>query len=64
MLKDLDKLHENLLDFLLNDMIAHEKLLALLEKDEKELSNGNYREQHRKLNERMEIFANDFKEFK
>jgi len=64
MLKNLDKVHENLFDYLADDIIAHEKLLARLEKGEKGISDGNYREQHRKLNKRMEVFTNEFKEFK
>ena len=64
MLKNLDKIHENLFDYLADDIIAHEKLLARMEKEERGLSDGNYRDQHRKLSERMEIFSIDFKEFK
>ncbi len=64
MLKNLDKIHENLFDYLTDDIVNHEKNLARLEKGEKGLSDGNYREQHRKLNERMAIFAQDFKDFK
>jgi hypothetical protein len=47
-----------------DDIIAHEKLLARLIKGEKGLSDGNYRDQHRKLNERMDVFSKDFKELK
>lgn len=64
MLKNLDKIHENLFDYLADDIIAHEKLLARLEKGEKGISDGDYRDQHRKLNERMEVFSEEFKEFK
>lgn len=64
MLKNLDKIHENLFDYLSDDIIAHEKLLARLIKGEKGLSDGNYRDQHRKLNERMDVFSKDFKELK
>lgn len=64
MLKNLDTIHEKLFDYLADDIIAHEKLLARLEKGEKGISDANYREQHRKLNERMQNFTKDFKEFK
>lgn len=64
MLKYLDKIHENLFDYLADDIIDHEKLLSRLEKGEKGLSDGDYREEHRKLNEGMVLFDNDFKEFK
>ncbi len=64
MLKNLDIVHENLFDYLGDDIIAHEKLLARLEKGEKGISDGNYRVQHRKLNKRMEVFSEEFKDFK
>lgn len=64
MLKNLDTIHEKLFDYLADDIIAHEKLLARLEKGEKGISDADYREQHRKLNERMQNFTKDFKEFK
>ncbi|WP_281541173.1 hypothetical protein [Maribacter aestuarii] len=64
MLKNLDKIHENLFDYLSDDIISHEKLLSRLMKGEKGLSDSKYREQHRKLNDRMELFAKNFKEFK
>lgn len=63
-LKNLDIIHENLFDYLADDIIAHEKLLDRLEKGEKGLSDGIYRDQHRKLFERMETFTKSFKEFK
>ena len=64
MLKNLDSIHEKLFDYLADDIMAHEKLLAQLEKGEKGLSDGIYRTQHRKLNGRMEVFSKEFKEFK
>tara|TARA_R110000868_G_scaffold86347_3_gene242173 strand:+ start:961 stop:1359 length:399 start_codon:yes stop_codon:yes gene_type:complete len=64
MLKNIDKIHANLFDYLANDIVSHEKFLSRLEKGEKGLSDENYREQHRKLNERMELFSEDFKDFK
>ncbi len=64
MLKYLDKIDENLFDYLADDIIDHEKLLSRLEKGEKGLSDGNYRDEHRKLNDSMVLFENDFKEFK
>ena len=64
MLKNLDTVHENLFDYLSDDIVAHEKLLARLEKGEKGISDGNYRDQHRKINKRMEVFFEEFKDFK
>jgi superoxide dismutase len=64
MLKNSDKIHEIQFDNLSEDIVDHEKFLSRLEKGEKGLSDGNYREQHRKLNEQMELFFQDFKDFK
>jgi hypothetical protein len=63
-LNDLDKIHENLFEYLYQDIISHEKLLSKLVKGEKGLSDGNYREAHGKLGERMKLLTNDFKNFK
>ena len=64
MLRNLDKIHENLFDYLADDIVDHERLLSRLEKGEKGLSDGDYREKHRGLKERIDLFTNDFKEFK
>ncbi|SDE45893.1 hypothetical protein SAMN05421636_105150 [Pricia antarctica] len=64
MLKYLDTIHENLFDYLADDITDHEKLLSRLEKNEKGLSDADYRDEHQKLNESMVLFENDFKEFK
>ncbi|MFX0557862.1 hypothetical protein ACOCEA_13770 [Maribacter sp. CXY002] len=64
MLNDLDQIHENLFDYLAQDIIDHEKLLSRLVKGEKGLADGSYREQHRKLKSRIELFTKDFKNFK
>ena len=64
LLKEQDKIHASLFDFLADDIIEHEKFLSRLEKSEKGISDGNYREKHRQLKARMEVFSNDFKAFK
>ena len=64
MLRNLDKIHENLFDYLADDIVDHERLLSRLEKGEKGLCDGDYREKHRGLKERIDLFTNDFKEFK
>ena len=64
MLQNLDKIHENLYDYLADDIMAHERLLSRLEKGEKGIADGDYREKHRGLQERMKLFTNDFREFK
>ena len=64
MLKYLDKIHENLFDYLSDDIKEHEEYLARLEKGEKGIADGDYRDEHKRLNESMVLFENDFKEFK
>ena len=64
MLRNLDKIHENLFDYLADDIVDNERLLSRLEKGEKGLADGDYREKHRGLKERIDLFTNDFKEFK
>lgn len=64
MLNYLDKIHENLFDYLSDDIKEHERLLARLVKGEKGIADGDYRDQHRRLNESMVLFENDFREFK
>ena len=63
-LKNLDKIHKDLYGYLSDDIIEHEKLLSRIEKGEKGVSDAIYREQHKKLTERMETFTQDFKDFK
>lgn len=64
MLKNLDKIHENLFDYLEDDIKQHERFLSRLIKGQKGLSDMDYREKHRKLGERIDLFTNDFREFK
>lgn len=64
MLQNLDKIHENLFDYLADDIMGQERLLSRLQKAEKGISDGDYREKHRALKERMNLFTNDFREFK
>ncbi len=63
-LKNLDKVHANLFDYLADDIIGHEKLLSRLQKGEKGLADGNYRDKHQNLRSRMNIFTSDFRNFK
>lgn len=60
----LEKIHKNLFDYLADDIKEHERLLSRLEKAEKGLSDGDYREKHRSLATRMNLFTNEFREFK
>lgn len=64
MLKKLDKIHNDLFEYLEDVIIEHEKLLSRIEKGEKGLSDDDYREKHRHLMAEMNIFMSDFKTFK
>ncbi len=63
-LENLDEVHAELFDYLADDIVAHEKLLSRLEKGEKGLADGDYRDKHRQLKKRMETFTSNFREFK
>jgi len=63
-LENLDSVHAELFDYLADDILAHEKLLSRLEKGEKGLADGDYRDKHRQLKKRMETFTSNFREFK
>lgn len=64
MLKNMDKIHADLFDDLEDRIVEHEKLLSRIEQSEQGLSDGDYREKHRHIHTRIEIFTNDFKTFK
>lgn len=64
MLQYLDTIHSSLYDYLVKDIIEHGQLLSRLIQGEKGLSDGEYRERHRALGEKVAIFENDFREFK
>jgi hypothetical protein len=64
MLKNLDKIHADLFDYLADDIMRHERLLARLQQAEKGLADIDYRNQHRKLQNKMVFFESDFRDFK
>jgi translation initiation factor 2 alpha subunit (eIF-2alpha) len=64
MLDNLEKIHGDIFTQLEEDIIEHEKLLAKLERNEKGLSDWDYREKHRRLKARMQTMMGDFKVFK
>ncbi|QXP58317.1 hypothetical protein [Olleya sp. HaHaR_3_96] len=64
MLKCLDKIHTNLFEDIEDDIIAHEKLLSRIKKAEKGLSDNLYREEHRKISNRIDTFKTDFYKLK
>lgn len=64
LLGNMGKVHYHLFTYLIKDIYAHEKLLARLVKGEKGLADADYRNAHKELNGKMDLFAKDFKEFK
>ena len=63
-LRNMDKVHETLFEYLSEDIAEHEKKLAELMEGEKRLSDNEFRENHWKLRNRMEVFTKDFNDFK
>jgi hypothetical protein len=64
MLNNLEKIHADLFDYLADDIMRHERLLARLQQAEKGLADIDYRNQHRKLQNKMVFFESDFRDFK
>ena len=63
-LMDLDKIHKDLFEDLQDSIMEHERLLSRIEDGEKGLSDGIFREAHRKIKDRMTTFTYDFCSFK
>lgn len=64
MLVNLDKIHNDLFDYLADEITEHEQLLLCLMEGEKGLSDWDYRENHGSPSESMHLFKSDFQEFK
>ena len=64
MLKDLDKIYIGLFEYLEDDIMKHEKLLSKIVQGKKDMSDNDYREQHRLISIKMDTFTSDFKIFK
>ncbi len=64
MLRDLDRLHEMLFDYLSDEIREHEHLLSRIEKGESGIPDARYRDTHRSLKEKMARFNLDFRKFK
>ena len=64
MLNNLDKIHQAFFETFEDEIIAHEKMLSKLQKGEKGISDGAYREKHRQLRDRMQTFKSNFHQFK
>jgi len=64
MLRNLDRLHEMLYEYLSDEILEHERLLSDIEKGVEGIADNAYREQHRQLREKMDVFTRDFRKFK
>lgn len=64
MLRNLDRLHEMLYEYLSDEILEHERLLSDIEKGTEGIADITYREQHRHLREKMDVFTRDFRKFK
>ena len=63
-LKSLDKIHMEIFDYMSEDIMRHESLLARLQKGEEGLADIDYRNQHNKVKSTMAKFENEFRGFK
>lgn len=63
MMLDLEKIHNNLFDYIETDIIAHENTLTISRKTQKNLKDEDLM-QHHTLKERMELLTKDFRAFK
>ncbi|MDG1572043.1 hypothetical protein OZ410_06925 [Robiginitalea sp. M366] len=64
MLANLDRLHQMLFEYLAEELLAHEQLLSRIQRAEAGLADADYRDEHRRLAGKMEVFGADFREFK
>jgi len=64
MLRDLDRLHQMLFEYLAEEIREHEHLLSRIEKGAKGIADEKYRDTHRSLKEKMTRFTADFRAFK
>ena len=63
-LRNLDRLHEMLYEYLSDEIMEHERLLSTIEKGAEGIADNAYRDQHRQLKEKMDVFTKDFRKFK
>ena len=64
MLRNLDRLHEMLYEYLSDEIMEHERLLSNIEKGTEGVADQDYRDIHRQLKEKMDVFTIDFRRFK
>ncbi len=63
-LNSLDNIHMEIFDYMSEDIMRHESLLARLQKGEKGLADIDYRNQHYKVKSTMAKFEREFRDFK
>ena len=64
MLRDLERLHQMLFEYLAEEIREHEHLLSRIEKGAQGIADEKYRDTHRSLKEKMTRFTADFRAFK
>ena len=64
MLRNLERLHGMLYEYLNDEIMEHERLLSAIEKGTTGVADYSYMDQHRQLKEKMEVFTKDFRKFK
>jgi hypothetical protein len=64
MLRNLDRLHNMLFEYLADEIREHEQLLSRIEKGKQGLADSKYRDAHWSLKEKMGRFTRDFRQFK
>ncbi len=64
MLRDLERLHQMLFEYLVEEIREHENVLSRIEKGAKGIPDAKYRDTHRTLKEKMMRFTLDFRAFK
>lgn len=64
MLRNLDRLHQMLYEYLSDEIQEHERLLSIIEKGTQGIADSTYREQHRQLKDKIDVFSLDFRKFK
>lgn len=64
LLGNLDRLHQMLYEYLWDEIREHERFLSRIQKGETRAADAEFREAHRRLTGKMEVFGSDFREFK
>ena len=64
MLRELDQIHKDLFEDFQQVILKHERLLSKIENGEQPMSDSSFREEHRKIKERITTFENNFRSFK